>query len=210
MLTRAALCSLTLFSLSANSFAQTVDFNPPTEIEIVQGKLAITFTEAASEDEAQALLNGLGLEASEIAFAPAYLWAASDDSLTADEMAALEADSSVFSVAQQSREAERQRHRERLDGVTSEDVATEGLSVDDPNFTALSIPKHRISLEVDRTLSEERAEQILAQVDGLVIQRIEKRPSELVIDVPEDEDEAIVAALEASPIVEYVAYLAAN
>ena len=210
MLTRAALCSLALLSLSAASLAQTVDFNPPTEIEIVQGKLAITFTEATSEAEARALLDGLGLEAPEIAFAPAYLWAASDDSLTAGEIATLEADSSVFSVAQQSREAELQRHRERLDGVTGEDVATEGLSVDDPNFTASSIPKHRISLEVDRTLSEERAEQILAEIDGLALQRLEKRPSELVIDVPEDEDEAIVAALEASPIVEYVAYLAAN
>ena len=210
MTIRAVSCRLVLLLLPVSSFAQTVEFNPPTEIEIVQGKLAVTFADATSEGEAEALLAQLGLEAAEVTFAPAYIWAASDDSLTSEEIATLEADSSVIAVAQQSTEANRRRLRESLEGVSGEDVATAGLSIHDPNFTSSSIPRHLISLTVDRALSEQDAEKVLAQIDGLVVQRMERRPSEVVIDVPEDEDEAIVAALEASPLVDYVAYLAAN
>lgn len=164
--------------------AQTVEFTLPEAIDVVPGKLSVTFADSVDEDAAVAFVKERGFSVEAVNFYAVRLRAASDSALSEAQIAAWEADPRVLSVRVQPEDAD--ALAERL-GQTP--------------------PANAFTLVLDPALSRAEAHAVASVVPGVRILDVEKLPNDLVVGVGED-DEGALEVLEASPLVAYVTYLA--
>lgn len=165
--------------------AQTIEYELPTEYNLVPGRLSVTFADSVSEDQALTMLVERSYEVEASRFTPVMVLARLADSLSADQEAFLRDAKSV-----QSFEAFRPIPDPLPDGVTSS--------------------PYMLHVSFHSTTPEAEATSLLVQIDGLRIQSVRSLPKEMTVVVPvgrEEDAEAILAAL---PGVRYVSYLMAD
>ena len=84
--------------LAADARAQTVTFDPPTEVVIAPGRLSVTFRADVTQASAEALVKQLGLEVVQSRFSDIEIIANADAPFPDDAVAALEAHPRVKEV----------------------------------------------------------------------------------------------------------------
>ncbi len=166
-----------------SSYAQEVDFEIPTEINIIQGRLAVAFTDQITEDEANKMISDMGYNVLQTNFASRTAYALSEKQLTEEETNKIEKDSRVVSIAQ----SELPR---------------------DIKSTKASETKLRYRIEVSflNSVTETEARNILSDQKTAAFHIKKKPANELVIEVG-DQDEAAFAALQERQEVKWVTYV---
>jgi len=191
--------------------SQTVEIEKPAVMEIIQGRLSVEFVDSVSENEARALIKRLGYGIEETKFEDFAVSIATDDSLSPDEIAELKRNPGVVRIWS--------RHERMWDiipesfpGIDTlrERWASGGISIHDPGFTSSSPPIYSFSVLFRYTVSEADAVRMVKDIKNVAIRDVWKRPNELIIFVPENEDEQAVSRLEKDPIVAHVSYLVRN
>ena len=177
---------LTVTLLPASSSAQEVEFDIPSEIDIVQGRLSITFRDAVTEETARQLVTNLGYEVIDAVFEPGIVWANLQNRLSNRQIRQLTRDPRVIDVAQT---------------AIPQPVET---SANDEQPT--NNPQYALVVTLLPTVSQKEATELLASTEGAVFSRMEKRPNELVIEVGDQDAEAF-ATLEDRDEVKWVTYV---
>jgi hypothetical protein len=180
------LFALSFTLLPASGSAQEVEFDIPTEIDIVQGRLSVTFQDGISEETARLLVTGLGYGIIETAFEPRLVWTTLQSRLSARQMRQLRNDPRVIDVQQ-----------------TAIPQPVETIADDEreqPN------PQFSLAITFIPTVSQEEAAELLDTSIGATLSRSEKRPNELVIEVGDQDAEAFTA-LEGLDEVKWVTYV---
>ena len=172
--------------LPASSSAQEVEFDIPSEIDIVQGQLSITFQDAVTEETARRLVTGLGYEVIDAIFEPRLVWANLQNRLSNRQIRQLTSDSRVIDIAQT---------------AIPQPVQTTTHDEHQANN-----PQYSLVLTLTPTVSRKEAMELLASTVDAVFSRMEKRPNELIIEVGDQDAEAF-ATLEDRDEVKWVTYV---
>lgn len=181
---RVALVLAASLVLAGPARAQTVEYELPTSIEVVPGKLSVTFADTVAAEAAQALVASLGYRVEAVNFYDVQVTARADTTLGPGTVARLEADPRVRGVAQRVLHAPE----------------------DAPDYVRAHYPAYEVVLALDPALHSEAARAFATAVPGLRDVRVRKLPNDLVVAV--DDEAAALEAFEASALVAYVTYLA--
>ncbi len=185
---RTLLClAVLLLSASTLSHAQTIEFDPPSQIEVVPDQLAVTFKAGVAEATARTLVTDLGYEVVVAQFTPVVVQAAAAKSIPEARLQWLREQAGVQAVTAVPRPDDVQSTRP---------VAT--------------TPMHVYSITLAPETTEAAARKLVEQLaEGVVVQQVTKRSNDLTIRIPAGEDELAITQLEARPEVDYVVYVAA-
>lgn len=203
---KSLLVLLTAGFLALPLAAQTVDMDIPTTLQVQPGFLSVTFAHGVSEHQARALIDSLGYDISQVVFEDVRVWAAADHPLTPEQLAQLNADPLVLDVSEDVRQRSSERER-AIAGLPAVDTVPEAVSIHDPRFTLTSMPHHQVVFTLDPRLSLEAAEAYVENAGDLRVRRTHKQDNDIIIAVTLAEEDAALAALEATPLVKYVSYL---
>ncbi len=160
--------------------AQQAELVLPDEIELVPGRLAVTFADGVPESEARAWLGDLGYTIDGVHFGEVVATVLTSEPLAGAMLDALRARDEVVSV----------------DASGTEQGATDAPAA------------HRFVVHLRPHLSAAEARLVVAETTGLVVDDIRKVPNDIEIQVPEGEEAMEVEALQQHPIVKYVTYVA--
>lgn len=172
---------LLVSSLASPVHAQTIEFEPPAQIEVLGGKLSVTFHAGVSEADGRALLDSLGYVVEAVSFPPVQVQALTEAPLTEAQRAALLAQPRAQSVS--------------------------------PLLTGSDQAPYSVSVLFEPGTTTPQAAAAVRSVSGLRIQSVSTRPNEIVIVLPDAEEateRTAIDTLEDSPLVRYVAYVAAQ
>lgn len=170
--------------LTAPASAQTVEYELPETIDVAPGKLSVTFADSVAEASAVALVEALGHRVEAVNFYDVRVTATADTVLSESAVRALEANPRVRSVEQSAN---------RVPG-------------DAPDPLATDLPRYTVTVHIAPDATWYEARDLVAEVPGLRDLRVRKLPNDLVVAV--DDEAAALDALEASPLVAYVTYVA--
>ncbi len=174
---------LAICLFSSTGMAQEVDFEVPSEINIIQGRLSVTFKDNIKEQTADELIESLGYSIFQSTFESRLAMSTSEKALTQAEENALENDPRVLGIQQEPLPA----------------------SVQSTNAQR-SLPRFNITVSFQSHTSETEAKELLNRVTAIPFTFPQKRPNELVIDVG-NEDEAAFAQLDGREEVKWVTYV---
>lgn len=181
---RTVVALLALIALALPVRAQTVEYELPTSIEVVPGKLSVTFADTVDAASARAFVEALGYRVEAVNFYDVVVSARADTTLAPGAVERLRADPRVRSVEQE----------------------TLFAPDDAPDYLRAHYPAYTVTLGLAPSLHSEAARAFATEVPGLRDVRVRKLPNDLVVAV--DDEAAALEALEASPLVAYVTYLA--
>lgn len=179
-----------LFTLtgSGHVLAQNVDFEIPTEINIIEGRLAVAFKDGIREADARALVESLGYDALQVNFKPLSAVAGTPTAMSEEVLSRLKATDGVLDV----HEGQRPENTESL--------TTSPLPPD------IEMQRYKTWVKFQSHLSQSEAEAILGAFTDVPFSFITKPANEIVIGVGDD-DEAAFARLDGHEIVKWVTYV---
>ena len=175
-----------VFCSTQPGLAQEVDFEVPTEINIVQGRLSVAFNDNVHEETARLLVTGLGYDIIESSFGPLYVWATLKSRLTPDQVRRFEAD-------------------DRVESLSQTPIPEPVLTINDETFEK-NHPDFSLAITFKSNVSQDEAANLLKDITGARISRTEKQPNEIVIDVGDQDAEAF-SMLEGLDNVKWVTYI---
>ena len=174
---------LALFFYAATSNAQSVDLDIPTEINIIQGRLAVTFYDEVKEEAAHALITSFNYDVLKSTFEPRTIFTSSKEMLSQSVINKLEQDERIIEVTQTA--------------LPSDIQATNGTYDNSQIKIAISFKSH---------ISKKEAENVVVNELALPFSYTIKLPNEIVIEVG-DQDEEAVALLQDRDEVRWVTYI---
>jgi hypothetical protein len=180
MIRRSVLSFLAVLLTTASVEAQTA----PEPV-----RLSVLFADEVEEEQARSFLRNAGLTAVEYRFAPTLLHGTCSDEISEKEMAALMALPAVKDVYVQD--------LARLSDEAPEDAAVTRSGM-----------RYHYTIEFSPETREEQAREAVGVLDHFHVRRFMPRTREAVIVVSPADEEEIVVALEESPLVRYVVFLA--
>jgi|GEM_PF-6035461 len=180
---------LLVFFLCLSAHAQEVEFNIPTEIDIVQGQLSIVFKEDVSESKARQYLEQLPYAILDVNFSPVVVTGELGKPLEEKVIQKMREDKRILSVEQQT---------------------TPGPILDTNVSVEPGPPKLMLFVTYPAGTSPAQAKKWLRKhVKRLESIRIESLPSEIIVDVG-DQDEEAFDLLQSNKIVKWVSYVGAS
>ncbi len=182
-----AVCFWTFTLCTHHVIAQNVDFELPTEINVVQGRLSVAFNDGVREQEAQALIESLGYSVLQTNFKPLLASASTDKPLSEDQLNVLRSNPLVLGVDESDFRA--------LDNRQIKSTIPE-----------LKGPGYQTSVTFQPYISENEALRILDETTNTAFDLIARPANEIIIDVGE-EDEAAFAQLDGHEKVKWVTYV---
>ncbi len=177
-----ALFALLFIAMPAG--AQEVDFDVPTEINIIQGRLSVVFNEGFGAADAEVLMKSLGYPILQKHF---YDWtsrAHADQMLTEEEVREIKAQAGVVSVSQTS-----------LGNVHSTNASDDAGSLG--YLVMVTFASH---------ITRQTAEDILRPFSAFDFTAVASPPNEVIIEVG-DKDEVAMAVLQNQEQVRWVTYV---
>lgn len=179
-------CSLMIcsFFVPETSFAQAVDFEVPTEINIIQGRLSVAFAEGIGEEAANRLMTSLGYSTLQSSFYELHANARSEKPLTKDELTFL---------------------REHANIVEANQIYLDNIQSIPPEENN-AFQQYNISLTFNSTTTQKAAEQILKRLPAHNFTFTQKPSNEIVIEVG-DQDETAITVLQGRDEVKWVTYV---
>ncbi len=169
------------------AFAQEVEFIIPTEIDIIPGRLSVTFEAGTTEDTARRLIDSLGYRIHNVTFQPLTITGTSVNYISDSALQRLESRPEVLSTRMAALPVDRER------AVNPDDIVS---------------PQYRLAVTFAAGITQRQAREIVSEEVRLHTLDINARPNEIVIDVGEQDEEA-VGVLEVQKIVRRVTYVAA-
>ncbi len=170
------------------AYAQEVEFNIPTEIDIVQGQLSIVFKEDVSESQARQYLEQLPYDILDVNFFPVLITGELEKPLDEKVIQKMREDKRILTVEQQT---------------------TPGPILDTNVSTETGPPRLILHTSYPAGTSSAQAKKALKKhVRRLESIRIESLPNEIIVDVG-DQDEEAFDLLQSNKIVKWVSYVGA-
>lgn len=176
---------LCLFSTPIKSVAQEVDFEVPTEINIIQGRLSVAFAEGVGEETAKKLITSLGYSTLQSAFYNLNASARSEKPLTNEELDYLRGHANIVEANQ----------------VFLDNQIYSTDPVQDSAFQ-----RYNISLTFKSNTTQKEATQILKRLPTHSFTFAQKPSNEIVIEVG-DQDETAITVLQGRDEVKWVTYV---
>ena len=176
-------CCLLLLC-SHQAFAQEVEFHIPDQINIVQGQLSVTFKDHVSLEDAKSLIQNFGYPITKESFPRLHVSATSQRLLGEDELRTLKQEHGVDDLI----------HRPAPDNIRT----INGEPTD-------QAPKYILTLSFPGTTSKEQVQQLLKDL-LIKITKMDKLPSEMVIDVG-DQDAEAMSRLSGHAYIKWVTYM---
>jgi hypothetical protein len=173
-----------LLFLPGRLVAQQAEFSVPEEIEIVSGRLAVTFVDGVAEAEAVRWLREEGYEPEVVHFQPVSALVVSSEPFAEEVLTALRARAGVVEVTTWPDPLD------RLSDVSSGPA---------PFY---------LRIRFDPATSEDAIRALVEEVTGLAPAEIHRIPNDIEIRVPEGEEALALEALQGHPWVRYVTYVA--
>ena len=184
-----------LAGISPGSRAQVVEYEMPEEFELLPGVLAVTFLDTAPVDSAMSALASLPARITAMDFHPVLIAGRTLWPLRAGLLDSLRSTALVSDV---------------LQGRDLLDMGTTGSYIRERVPEAAEDLLRGLVVVMDTHTSEEAARTLAGSLQDFELLRIDRRPNEATISFEEEDEQAILDALETSPIVEYVSYVAAQ
>lgn len=182
---RIAFCSLfSLAGFAGLAKAQEVDFDVPTEINIIDGRLSVTFQDHVSEPEAQALVMGMGLGILQSNFKELHANSLTDRRFTEQERSQLE-------------------KNPRVEEVKDRALPTRIRSTDNAD----QLPRYSLAVNFTPNTSQEQALEILQAATPFTFSFIPKPANEIVVEVDGGQEENAVTMLQDQDEVKWVTYV---
>ena len=175
--------------LSAPLFAQEVEFNIPTEIDIVQGQLSVVFNDHVDESEALKIVQQLGYDILDSRFSPLVLNGELIEPVTQMVMEALTAQEEVIEA--------RQYTTPTIVHTTPTETQNEAH------------PKPMITVSFQAGTTPDRAKKILKKYLKLASMDIHSIPNEIIVAVGAQDEEAF-ERLQRHKNVKWVSYIGAT
>ncbi|MDX1545363.1 MAG: hypothetical protein R3247_00155 [Rhodothermales bacterium] len=164
--------------------AQTVEYTIPETVELVPGRLAVTFAEEVSEPVARALVERAGYRVVEAHFHPVRLTAQTETLLTPAQEAALRDHPAVIGL----------------------DVLDRFAPIPPAEHPAEAL-RYEVILVLAPGITAAEARQHASRVPALRFGAPHRLPNDLIIAVEAGGEEQAIDALGAVPLVRYVTYL---
>lgn len=180
-------CFLILLFCAPVALAQNVDFELPTEINVIQGRLAVAFNEGIAEQEAADLIESLGYGILQTNFTPLMASAATPESIAEEKLETLRKNSLVLEIETYDLQAM----------VDSPINSTRDVSTAKRYKTQVQFQTHVTMLEALRLLSE---------TTGVDFEITNRPANEIIIDVGDD-DETAFSQLDGHAKVKWVTYV---
>ncbi len=178
------LALLLMFCFSPFAVAQEVEFNIPTEINIVQGQLSVTFKDHVNPDDAKTLIQNLGYAITQESFPQLLVSATSTREIQEEEIRLLRQEHDLVNLSQRPAP-------ENIRSIKRKPVE--------------QAPKYFLTFTFPSNTSKDLAHKVLNEL-SITITRIEKKPNELVIDVG-DQDAEAMSQLNGHEYIKYVTYM---
>ncbi len=176
---------LCLFFVPIKSMGQEVDFEVPTEINIIQGRLSVVFVDGIAEEAANELIAALGYSTLQSSFYNLNANARSEKPLTTDELSYL---------------------REHPDIVEANQVYLDNnIQSTDPGQNS-AFQRYNITLAFESNTTQKEATQILKRLATHTFTFAQKPSNEIVIEVG-DQDETAITILQGRDEVKWVTYV---
>ena len=188
-----ALLSVFIVSLSFllvdSSIAQDVDFEVPSEINIIQGRLSVAFKDNITSEKASAMVESMGYSTLQSTFKFRIAKSTSPSAMEDATLKKLRAHPMVFSVNQSQ--------------------LTEPIFSTRPDQEK---PRFQITVQFLSHVSEKEAKNVLKKNSDLSFSFLPKPSNEIVIDVGHEDEEAYLALQERDEVkwVTYVGVAAGN
>ncbi|MEM8483943.1 MAG: hypothetical protein AAF564_00260 [Bacteroidota bacterium] len=184
MKTTSCLALLALLFIAIPVSAQEVDFDVPTEINIIQGRLSVVFNEGIGAADAEVLMKSLGYPILQKHF---YEWtsrAHADQMLTEEEVRDIKAQAGVVNVSQTA-----------LDNVHSTNAPDDSGSLG--YLVIVTFASH---------ITRQAAADILEPFSAFDFTAVASPPNEVIIEVG-DKDDVAMAVLQNQEQVRWVTYV---
>ena len=165
------------------TWGQEVDFEIPTEINIIQGRLSVAFRDGVKEQAAEALIQSLGYSVLQSIFESRRALSTTGTRLTEEEKSSLENDPHVVNIQQD---------------TLPEHIRSTTAQHKQPQFS--------ITVFFQSHISEKEAREILHEITAIPFTYPPKRPNELVVEVG-DQDETAFVILQGRDEVKWVTYV---
>ncbi len=173
---------ITLF-FAAPSQAQEVDFDMPSEINIIQGRLSVVFNEGIGAADAEVLMESLGYSILQKHFYDWNSWSHAEKMLTEEQVHDIKTKPGVVKVSQMSLESK--------NTLRNEDQV---------------FPGYLITVTFASHTTRKAAQEILAPYDEFGFKSNASPPNEVIIEVG-DKDEVAMAVLQNQEQVKWVTYV---
>ena len=179
---------LLILFLCFSAQAQEVEFNIPTEIDIIQGQLSIVFKEDVSEPKARRYLEQLPYNILDVNFSPVVIIGELGKPLEERTLQKMRKDERILNVEQQ---------------TTSGPILSTDVSIEP------GPPKSMLFVTYPAGTSPSQAKKWLRKhVKRLRSMRIESLPNEIIVDVGNQDEEAF-ELLQSNKLVKWVSYVGA-
>lgn len=178
------LALLLMLSFVPSALAQEVEFNIPTEINIVQGRLSVTFKDHVNSDDAKTLIQNLGYAITQESFPQLLVSATSTREIREEEIRYLREEYGLVNLS-------RSPAPENTRSINRKPAA--------------QAPRYILTFTFPSTTSKDLAHKILKDLP-ITITRMDKRPNEMVINVG-DQDAEAMSQLNGHEYIKYVTYL---
>ncbi len=183
-----SLISFSFLSLCAGtSSAQNVDFELPTEINVVQGRLSVAFNDGVNEQEAQALIESLGYSVLQTNFKPLLASAFTDKPLPEKQLSALRSNPLIQEI-----------YESDLQAVQDNQVRS--------TLSERRKSRYQTSVRFQPYISGAEALRILSESTNTAFNLVARPANEIIIDVG-DEDEIAFTQLDGHVKVKWVTYV---
>ncbi len=172
-----------------SSTAQEVDFEVPSEINIIQGRLSVAFNDNISSEKANEMLVSMGYNALQSTFKFRIAKSTSSSAMKHETLEKLRAHPLVFSAEQ---------------SQFTEPVFSTNQDQEEPQF--------HITVQFLSHVTEAEAKKVLKKNSNLSFSFIPKPSNEIIIDVGHQDEEAYLALQERDEVkwVTYVGVAAGN
>ena len=177
-------CLLAVLALPV--FAQEVEFEIPSEIDIVQGRLSVVFEHGVGEEEALQLIRSAGYEIIDVQFSPLVVSGTLTEQISAETIQLIESEATVYSTT--------------IEGSPGAYLAP---SQDSEN---LPRPIYVLITTFTEDISEVEAGEILSNYVAMRNVKIDSIPNEVIIEVG-DRDEEAIAQLQGLKQIQWVTYI---
>lgn len=166
------------------AYAQEVEFNIPSEISIVQGQLSVTFKDHVKPEDARKLIQRFGYAITRESFPQLQVSAHTPREITEEEIRLLRQELGLENLNQ----------RPAPEKISS----SNGISLE-------QAPKYFLTFTFPSTTSQNMVRKLLRDLP-LTITKMSKLPNELVIDVG-DQDAEAMSQLNGHESIKWVTYM---